>query len=217
MQLEIIRMTLGPLPNNVYLLVDQHSGKAVVIDPSFESDLVLQRAESMGLQLTQVWLTHGHFDHIAGVATIANAFDPVLPIGIHPADLAWYLQQGGADRFGMSIFQPPEPEISFEDGMALGLSPDLPPVVRVIHAPGHSPGHVMFYCENLAALFCGDVIFRTGIGRTDLPGGDLNTLLTTIRTQVLTLPDETRLLPGHGPESSVGYERIHNPFLNSAV
>jgi glyoxylase-like metal-dependent hydrolase (beta-lactamase superfamily II) len=75
----------------------------------------------------------------------------------------------------------------------------------------------MFYCEDLAALFCGDVIFRTGIGRTDLPGGDLDTLLMTIRTRVLTLPDETRLLPGHGPESSVGYERAHNPFLSDAV
>lgn len=214
MQLEIMRMTLGPLPNNVYLLGDQHSGKAVVIDPSFGSDFVLQRAESSGWRLQQVWLTHGHFDHIAGVATIANDFDPVLPVAIHPADLAWYTQQGGAERFGMSISQPPTPKISFQDGMVLGLSPELPANVRVIHAPGHSPGHVMFYCEDLAALFCGDVIFRTGIGRTDLPGGDLDTLLMTIRTKVLTLPDETRLLPGHGPESSVGYERAHNPFLS---
>jgi glyoxylase-like metal-dependent hydrolase (beta-lactamase superfamily II) len=216
MHLEIIRLTLGPLPNNVYLLGDQHSGNAVVIDPSFESDYVLQRVESLGWMLQGVWLTHGHFDHIAGAATIANAFDPALPVGIHPDDMAWYSQGGGAGRFGMSISQPPVPKISFEDGMALRLSPDLAPVVRVLHAPGHSPGHVMFYCEDLACLLCGDVIFRAGIGRTDLPGGDLEILLTTIRTKVLTLPDKTRLLPGHGPESSVGYERDHNPFLDSA-
>ncbi|MFN2304497.1 MAG: MBL fold metallo-hydrolase, partial [Anaerolineales bacterium] len=165
MNLEIVRLTIGPLPNNVYLLGDQHSGKAVVIDPSFGSELVLKRAESLGWQLQQVWLTHGHFDHIAGAATIASAFNPALPVGIHPGDIPWYTNAGGASRFGMSIPKPPEPKIHFKEGMMLGLSAELPPAVRVIHAPGHSPGHVMFYCESLAALFCGDVIFRLGIGR----------------------------------------------------
>lgn len=213
MKLKSIRMTLGPLPNNVYLLGDQESGDAVVIDPGFESQVVLQKAVDLGWQLRQVWLTHAHFDHIAGAAEIAEAFDPPLPIGLHSADRDWYDNQGGAARYGMSISQPPTPRLQFEDGMSLGLTSGAPPVVEVRFAPGHSAGHVMFYCEGLKTLFCGDVIFRGSIGRTDLPGGDMKTLLKSIQSEVFSLPDETRLLPGHGPESTVGYERAHNPFL----
>jgi len=213
MKLSFVRLTLGPLPNNVYLLGDVQSGDAVVIDPSFESDVVLTRAESMGWTLRQVWLTHGHFDHIAGTAEVAQAFEPPLLVGLHPADSEWYQQEGGAAQFGLSIQRPPEPSILFTHGMRLNLGINSPPVVTVIHAPGHSPGHVMFYCESLRVLFCGDVIFREGIGRTDLAGGDMAGLLTSIRKEVLSLPDETRLLPGHGPESTVGFEREHNPYL----
>jgi len=213
MKLEAVRMTLGPLPNNVYLLGDHDSGDAVVIDPSFDSRFVLTRAQDLGWQLRGIWLTHAHFDHIAGVAEIVNACDPPLPIGLHPAELEWYQGQGGARTFGMSIPQPPEPDVLFRDGMALGLWKGQPRIVTVHHAPGHSPGHVMFYCQALNALFCGDVIFREGIGRTDLQDGDQNTLLATIREIVFSLPADTRLLPGHGPESTVGYEREHNPFL----
>lgn len=213
MNLKAIRLTLGPLPNNVYLLGDQESGDAVVIDPGFESQVVVRKATDLGWRLHQIWLTHAHFDHIAGAAEIAEAFDPPLPIGLHPDDLEWYENEGGAGRFGMSIPQPPSPSLIFEDGMSLGLTSGGPSVVKVRFAPGHSPGHVMFYCEPLKTLFCGDVIFRDSIGRTDLPGGDMQTLLKTIHDAVFSLPDETRLLPGHGPESTVGYERTHNPFL----
>lgn len=213
MKLDVVRLTLGPLPNNVYLLGDHDSGDAVVIDPSFDSQFVLTRAKNLGWQLRGIWLTHAHFDHIAGVAEIVRASDAPLPIGLHPDELAWYQRQGGARPFGMSIQQPPEPDILFQDGMALGFQIDQQPVVKVRHAPGHSPGHVMFYCQNLDVLFCGDVIFREGIGRTDLQGGDQRRLITSIQEKVFSLPDETRLLPGHGPESTVGYERGHNPFL----
>ena len=213
MKLEIIRMTLGPLPNNVYLLADPTSGEAVVIDPSFEGQAVLDRAKHKGWTLRGVWLTHGHFDHLAGAGMIANAFTPPLAVGLHPTDLGWYERDGGAAKFGMSIPALPEITLYFEDGMQLGLQAGQPPVAEVRHAPGHSAGHVMFYVESLGALLCGDVIFRQGIGRTDLEDGDMLTLLESIRKQVLSLPDETRLLPGHGPESTVGYERAHNPFL----
>jgi glyoxylase-like metal-dependent hydrolase (beta-lactamase superfamily II) len=213
MRLKFIRLTLGPLPNNVYLLGDDETGDAVVIDPSFESRVVLAKAEKLGWTLRQVWLTHGHFDHMAGVAEIANAFDPMLPIGLHPGDQGWYERAGGAAVFGLSIAQPPPPTILFKKGMSLSLSAEGDPVVTVRHAPGHSQGHVMFYCQGLKVLFCGDVIFRGGIGRTDLEGGDLVTLLKSIQEEVFTLPDETRLLSGHGLESTVGYERVHNPFL----
>lgn len=213
MMLEIVSLTLGPLPNNVYLLGDNATGDAVVIDPSFESQVVLERAVEKGWTLRGIWLTHGHFDHIAGAGVIANAFNPPLPVGLHPADQAWYTEEGGASRFGMTIPTLPEIGYSFEDGMLLGLREGHDSMAEVRHAPGHSPGHVMFYVESLKVLLCGDVIFHQGIGRTDLPGGDMDTLLNSIRTQVFSLPDETRLLPGHGPPSTVGYERENNPFL----
>lgn len=213
MTLEIFRLTLGPLPNNVYLLGDTATNDAVVIDPSYEGQAVLDRAEEKGWTLRGVWLTHGHFDHLAGAGVIASAFTPPLAVGLHPADLAWYALDGGASQFGMTIPALPEITFYFEHGMQLGLHSGQAPVAEVLYAPGHSAGHVMFYVPSLGALLCGDVIFRQGIGRTDLEDGDLHTLLESIRNQVFSLPDETRLLPGHGPESTVGYERAHNPFL----
>ena len=213
MNLEIVRLTLGPLPNNVYLLGDQDTGDAVVIDPSYDSQLVLARAEALGWTLRQIWLTHAHFDHMAGTAALVGAFDPPLPIGLHPDELDWYHNEGGAGMFGMSIQQPPDPAILFKEGMPLSLAQGGEPAAKVLLAPGHSPGHVMFYCPSLGALFCGDVIFREGIGRTDLEGGSMEGLLKSIREKVFTLPDETRLLPGHGPESTVGHEKDYNPFL----
>jgi hydroxyacylglutathione hydrolase len=213
MTLEITRLTLGPLDNNVYLLGDDETGKAVVIDPSLESQAVMDQTKKKGWKLTAIWLTHAHFDHIAGAGEIARSFDPTLPIGLHPADRDWYDRAGGASQFGLSISQPPEPNIQFKEGMPLRLAAGGPMVATVLYAPGHSPGHVMFYCKPLRVLFCGDVIFRMGIGRTDLAGGDMKTLLRTIREQVFILPDDTRLLPGHGPETTVGFEKEHNPFL----
>ncbi len=214
MKLDVVRLTLGPLPNNVYLLGDTVKGDAVVIDPGFDSHFVLARAKRLGWTLRQIWLTHGHFDHFAGAATLLDAIGHPLPIGLHPDDYDWYADQGGAEKFGLSIPQPPVPTVAFEDGMQLKINPeDALLAARVLHAPGHSAGHVMFYCEALGVLFCGDVIFHQGIGRTDLRGGSHAVLLESIEEKVMSLPDETRLLPGHGPESTVGYERTHNPFL----
>jgi hydroxyacylglutathione hydrolase len=213
MCLRYLRLTLGPLSNNVYMLGDNESGDAVVIDPGFDSQQVLTEARKQGWTIRQIWLTHAHFDHIAGVGEIANALDPAPPVGLHPGDRGLYDAQGGAGQFGFNIPSLPEPSLMFTDGMPLSLTEGQPPVAVVRAAPGHSPGHVVFYCPSLGVLFCGDVIFRGGIGRTDLEGGDLDMLLHSIRFKVFSLPDDTRLLPGHGPESTVGYERLNNPFL----
>ena len=112
--------------------------------------------------------------------------------------------------FGLKIDPGPEPTIDLEHGQILHLGRYR---FEVRHAPGHTPGHVMFYCAEQKVLFCGDVIFQGSIGRTDLPGGDYQTLMNSIRTQVLSLPEDTRLLTGHGPETTVGLERRYNPFL----
>jgi glyoxylase-like metal-dependent hydrolase (beta-lactamase superfamily II) len=118
--------------------------------------------------------------------------------------------QGGAPFFGMRIDPGPEPTIDLQHGMLLRLGSHE---LEVRHAPGHTAGHVMFYCAQQGVMFCGDVIFYSGIGRTDLPGGSYQTLLRSIQAQILTLPDETRLFSGHGPETTVGHEKRSNPFL----
>lgn len=208
MPVEIIPFVLGVMQNNTYLVGDPQSRTAAVVDPSFEAGEVLVYARENDWRIRQVWLTHAHFDHFAGSEEIAGAFAPPLPVGLHPADLDLWRSGGGSDAFGLQIERGPVPTISFYPGQRLHLGPET---LEVRHAPGHSRGHVVFYSPEARALLCGDVIFQNGIGRTDLPGGDLDTLLYSIRTQVFTLPDDTRLLSGHGPETSVGAEK--NSFI----
>jgi hydroxyacylglutathione hydrolase len=210
MPVEIIPFVLGVMENNTYLVVEPQSKAAVVVDPSFGAGEVLSYAQDKGWQVRQVWLTHAHFDHYAGSQEIAGAFAPHLAVGLHPSDLELWRSGGGGRDFGLQFNPGPEPSISFYHGQRLRLGSAE---FEVRHAPGHTRGHVVLYCATAGVLLCGDVIFQGSIGRTDLPGGDLETLLHSIRSQVLTLPDATRLLTGHGPETTVGAEKENNPFL----
>lgn len=210
MALEILTLMLGPMENNTYLIADTETRQAAAIDPSFESQEVLARLEEHGWTLTAIWLTHAHFDHIAGVKLLSESTSPALPVGLHRADLPLWKQGGGARTFGLEIDPGPQPSLSFEEGQTLRLGSQS---LAVRHAPGHTPGHVIFYSAAAGVAFCGDVIFYHGIGRTDLPGGNHAMLLESIRQKVFTLPPNTRLLSGHGPETSVAEEMAENPFL----
>lgn len=210
MTFEIVTLTLGPAVTNAYIISDTVTNQAVVIDPAWDGKLILQEADNLGLRISNIWLTHAHFDHLGGAAEVADGSNPPPPVALHPDDYWLWRVQGGAAAFGLEIDPGPEPTIDLEHGQTLHLGEYK---FEVRHAPGHTPGHVMFYLESENILFCGDVIFQNSIGRTDLPGGDTATLLKSIQTQVMTLPDETRLLNGHGSETSVGVERDHNPFL----
>lgn len=209
MPIEIVTLVLGPLENNTYLAADLATRQAVVIDPSFGSQAVLDEAAARGWQIQQIWLTHAHFDHIAGVGEICVAFQPPLKVGLHPLDLSLWEDKGHAEQFGVPIDPLPAPTLWFAHGQALTLGQE---VFEVRYVPGHTRGHVAFY-HSSGVMLVGDLIFKNGVGRTDLPGGDFETLLTSINDQMLTLPDPTRLLPGHGPETTVGEERLYNPFL----
>ena len=204
MSLEIVCLSLGAMENNTYLVADPAARSAVAIDPSFESEAVQKEVRARGWKIEAVWLTHAHFDHIAGVAEMAGSGEKPLPVGLHAADLALYRENGGARLFGVKIEPGPEPQLWFEHGQKLALGSGL---VEVRHAPGHTPGHVIFYLPEAGAAICGDVIFYHGIGRTDLPGASHATLLHSIRSQVFTLPPSTRLLCGHGPETTVEEEK----------
>jgi hydroxyacylglutathione hydrolase len=208
--LEIISMTLGPVQTNSYIVADPDTKDAIVIDPAAEGPRILDEAAKRGWHISSIWLTHAHFDHLAGAAQVADGSKPPPPVALHPQDYPLWRAQGGALLFGFRIDPGPEPTIDLEHGQILHLGDNQ---FEVRHAPGHTRGHVMFYCAEQKVLFCGDVIFQGSIGRTDLPGGDYQTLMNSIRTQVLSLPEDTRLLTGHGPETTVGLERQYNPFL----
>jgi len=208
--LEIVQYEMGPVMTNVYLIADPQTSEAAVIDPAADGEVIVAEALERGWRIGNIWLTHGHFDHLAGSAGVADHLSPLPPVALHALDYPLWRLEGGAPLFGMHIDPGPEPTVSLEHGQQLHLGHNL---LEVRHAPGHTPGHVIFYCAAAAVAFCGDVIFQMGIGRTDLPGGDYETLIHSIQTQILTLPDETRLLSGHGPETTVGLERRMNPFL----
>jgi len=211
MPLEIRSFKLGPLANNTYLLIEIPRREAIVIDPSFECEVLLDTLEKENLQLTQIWITHAHFDHIAGVPALASRI-PHLKIGLHPADSPIWHQNGGADWFGWSLNVQVDPNFTFFHGQVLKFGETL---IEVRHTPGHSPGHVIFLLPSQGIVFCGDLIFYHGVGRTDLPGGDFEQLHRSITEQVLTLPPHTRLLPGHGPETTIAEERSQNPWLDN--
>ncbi len=209
--LEVVRFELGPALTNAYLVGDSDLGEAVVIDPAWDGHFILGEAQARGWRITQIWLTHAHFDHFGGAAAIADGLSTPVPVALHPDDQPLWRMHGGAPAFGIRNFNPgPEPTISLNHGMILSLG-EVDFEVR--HTPGHTIGHVALLARDQGVLFCGDLIFMNSVGRTDFPGGDMDTLLNSIREEVLSLPDEFRLLPGHGPETSVGRERRSNPFL----
>lgn len=208
--LEIVPFTLGPVRTNAYLIADPETKEAAVIDPSWDGHLILAEAQRRSWRIGHLWYTHAHFDHIGGAAAIADALNPLPLVALHPADHALWRAGGGGRFFGLPIDPGPEPSIEFADAQTLRLGSN---VFEVRHVPGHTPGHVLVYCAAQRVCFCGDLIFAGGVGRTDLPGSSWESLVNSIRTQVYTLPDDTRLLSGHGPETTVGEEKVSNPFV----
>ena len=214
MSLSIHLAVLGPLYNNVYFLVDDDSGDCVLIDPSFDPETQLRLVQEQNWQLRQIWLTHGHFDHIAGAKTVSEAFSPPLPIAMHPDGFAWADKHPESQKMGLRIDPVPRVDIPLEHGMWLDVVPGgSRKLAEVRDVSGHHPGSVLFYIPELAMAVVGDAIFRGSIGRTDLEGSDHKLLLKNIREQIYTLPDETTLLPGHGPSTTVGFEKANNPFV----
>src|SRR5512143_91531 len=169
MTLEIVPLTLGPVQTNAYLIADSASGDAAVIDPSWDGALILAEAQKRAWRIAHLWYTHAHFDHIGGAAAIADALNPLPLVALHPADHVLWRSEGGAPVFGFRIDPGPEPTIDLYQGQRLRLGGVE---LEVRHTPGHTPGHCVFYADGAGVCFCGDLIFRGGVGRTDLPGGD---------------------------------------------
>jgi hydroxyacylglutathione hydrolase len=204
--LEIVTLIQGPVSTNTYLVGDPASQQAVVIDPAWDGEAIAAEAARRQWQIGAIWLTHAHFDHLGGAAGVIRQVNPAPPIALHPEDLTWYRSQGGAQMFGIRIEPVSEPAFMLAHGQVLSLGLHS---FEVRHTPGHTPGHVVFICASEKAAFCGDVIFQSGIGRTDFPGGNYETLIHSILTQILSLPDDTTIYSGHGPKTTVGFERVH--------
>ncbi len=203
-------LELGPVLTNCYLIMDDDSRELVVIDPGWDGKVILQEIKMLGGVLSAVWLTHGHFDHLGGIADLVRGNETDVEVCLHPEDKLLYEDQGGAAFFGLSIEAGPKPKCWLKDGQELSVGRFG---FEVRHTPGHTPGHVVFYCKKENLLFSGDLIFQSSIGRTDLPGGSFKQIMSSIKENVLTLPDNTKILSGHGPETTVGQERINNPYL----
>ena len=207
----IRRLTLGPLQSNCFLVATSRGGEAVVIDPGAEAHAIATALEEWEVRPATVLLTHAHLDHIGGVAGLVERYE--LPVYLHTEDRPLYdraVDQAAA--FGIPMEPPPPPDHTLEHGQHLSVA-GIEFDVRF--APGHSPGGVVLVTDGYA--FVGDCVFAGSIGRTDLPGGDMATLLRSIREQILTLPDDTVLCSGHGPETTVAREASTNPFLTGAI
>jgi len=208
--INLMPFVLGPLENNSFLLVDENSGESMVVDPSFDAEPILTTIQERRLSVKAILLTHAHFDHIAGIPYLAAFLPQPLTIGLSSGDAAIYSNSGGAERYGFHIGELPKITLPLFHKQLLSLGTET---IEVREVPGHTPGHVLFYVPSLQSALCGDLIFYRSVGRTDLPGGDFNTLVHSIRTQVFSLPPETILYPGHGPSTTVADEMSQNPFL----
>ncbi len=207
----ISTFTLGPLENNSYLISEKATGESAIVDPSFESQILIDEISRDNLIIKFILITHAHFDHLAGVHSILKALPSAPMIALHPGDLSLWNIQGDADKFGIKIDPLPKPQLSLEDNQVIKLGNSS---IKVMHTPGHTPGHVVYRVDDANSVMTGDLIFYHSIGRTDLPGGNQTQLIESINRCILTLPPATRLLSGHGHETSVSEEATSNPFLS---
>ena len=185
--------------------------KGIVIDPGGDVELLKQTIESQGIQIEKLVLTHGHLDHVGGTEPLAELLGNVEVIGPHEEDSFWLQSLNGQSQmFGFPPTQAFEPNQWLHQGDQVTFGNET---LEVIHTPGHTPGHVVLFSQSAQLAFVGDVLFSGGIGRTDFPKGDFDTLITSIKTKLWPLGNEVRFVPGHGPESTFGRERASNPFV----
>lgn len=205
------RIPLGPLQTNAYILTNSNK-ECVIFDPGGDGQRLNTILRQQGLTPVAVLLTHAHFDHIGAIDDVIANWD--VPVYIHEKEKNWLKDPAlnGSAYFipGQEILSKAEPTILPKEGSL---------VVRDFHldlhyTPGHSPGSVSYYCKELGVVFSGDALFQGSIGRTDLPGGSHEQLLSSIHKKLLTLPEETIVLSGHGPETTIEAEMDSNPFLN---
>jgi len=206
-EMTVERFTGGAFAQNSYLVSCPRTRRAVLVDAGAGAVEAIRHARARGLEIEQIVLTHAHLDHVDGLAEAKRELG--VPVLLHPADEPLYRSVAlQAEMFGLRMEPLPPADGTLVAGDVVRFGECA---LEVRHAPGHAPGHVVLVGDGVALV--GDCVFQGSIGRTDLPGGDFQQLMRSIRSEILTLRDETTLYPGHGPETTVGHERVSNPFL----
>jgi len=214
---------VGPLQSNCVIIACSETKEGFVVDPGGDSQVILNRIDVLGVRVVEILLTHAHIDHFGVAASVSKRLG--VPVVIHPRDIPLYdtgFQQAGL--LGLPAEEPPAPKADLEDGQIRNYGRTIQ--VKVLHTPGHSPGSVCFLVEERNGdgtgedresrppiLLSGDTLFRRGVGRTDLPGGDHRRLLQSIRERLYALGDNIEVIPGHGPMTTIGEERRENPWV----
>ena len=206
-------LTVGPFQENCYVVGDEEAGTGVIVDPGDEAARIALAVEQTNLEITQILITHAHIDHVGAVAALVDEYS--CPVLMH-AEAEPMLGQlpTQAMMMGLRFGEVPTVDRHIKDEEVIevgGLQ------LRSLYTPGHAPGHIAFYIESEGLLLSGDALFAGSVGRVDLPGGSMEVLMRSIEERLLTLPDETRVYPGHGPVTTIGNERVHNPFLQGGL
>ena len=208
--LDVVAFETGPLQENAYLVIDRVSRDAAMVDPGEDGDRLIEAVEQANVRLRAIWLTHAHFDHVGAVRALRTRFD--VPVFLHEKDVPMF--EAGpfqAASWGLPFEGDEVPAERFTEGQGLRLG-ELS--FTVMHTPGHSPGHVTLHGHGIALV--GDCLFAGSIGRTDLPMADGPAMARSLE-RIMALPPETRVLPGHGPATTVGEERRSNPYIRELL
>jgi len=210
MTIEVLKLTLGPLQTNCFIIGDSESNDALVIDPSDRAPLIVQTATDHGWTIRHILATHCHFDHVLASAELKALTGASFRVHARDVPLLEAMPERVREWFGIEVPRPAEPDGFVDEGETIQMGGVA---LEVLFTPGHAPGHVSYVLRSEQTVFCGDCLFYGSIGRTDLPGADYQTLMQSIAEKLLPLGDDFTVAPGHMQNTTIGYERAHNPFL----